>query len=845
MFGGHKRMVNSVAVSADDTFLVSGGEDTTLRVWHSTSGNCELVLEDHSDEVNCVAISKDMKVLLSGSKDKSVKIWERKTGKVIMTLFDHRQSVTCLAVSPTGPFFVSGSKDCTAVVWVLNPGGKGSTGDRMYIIPHQYPVHSVCFSFEGNVIFTGSGREPVKEEENNMEFLTSGEIGVFAADRREGEALLPPFSYFGGPVVSIAVSRAKNDGMGQKVAAASTADIYFIVLDMDTRETHRFQGHDSVVTSVDITEDGASVVSGSWDNSVRFWETKTCTCLKVLLGHSSNVNAVTLSGGGQKCFSAGEDEQIGVWDLMAVKELLSSDVLSDSINSVCMSADGSTVAALIGLKQVYLWSVTTGKHIYTIKSEHGVSCLGLSPSGDYVCLGLDIKEVHVWSSSVSGSGMGLFGDPSKSSGNPGLILTPKSTHTTTAAMGGNQPRLLHTLTGHTDVVTCVCCTDSLVLSGSADKTVRLYDLEEGLYSGITLSGHTGELTCIAVSPAPNNDFHTTITKEASMFDSFNNGSSAELLKLTAASSKKVSPSQSSRKNKNIDELSITTEFDDGNDNDKASGSDGEVPQSPIATSNAPGDSVVTIGTPTGKAFVSSKYMVTSSKKEKQSSPERAAEESGKPVKQFIVTGSEDSTARVWDMFGKEMRVLSKATSTEKGATTKSQNQNEDIHLAGHTAAIRSVCIDYSLPAAPRVLTGSDDDSVKIWNLQLTNDNGTAKVHTTLYGHQAEVRSVSISKDGKCIVSGGDDKTIKLWDGHEHFELLELRGHSGPVQLVQLDPSGNNLLTAAKDNTIKSWKIIARTKKRADLMHDYRTSIKEEVTIKKEAMTFRKRVMSNK
>ena len=413
MFGGHKRMVNSVAVSADDTFLVSGGEDTTLRVWHSTSGNCELVLEDHSDEVNCVAISKDMKVLLSGSKDKSVKIWERKTGKVIMTLFDHRQSVTCLAVSPTGPFFVSGSKDCTAVVWVLNPGGKGSTGDRMYIIPHQYPVHSVCFSFEGNVIFTGSGREPVKEEENNMEFLTSGEIGVFAADRREGEALLPPFSYFGGPVVSIAVSRAKNDGMGQKVAAASTADIYFIVLDMDTRETHRFQGHDSVVTSVDITEDGASVVSGSWDNSVRFWETKTCTCLKVLLGHSSNINAVTLSGGGQKCFSAGEDEQIGVWDLMAVKELLSSDVLSDSINSVCMSADGSTVAALIGLKQVYLWSVTTGKHIYTIKSEHGVSWQGLSPSGDYVCLGLDIKEVHVWSSSVSGSGMGLFGDPSK------------------------------------------------------------------------------------------------------------------------------------------------------------------------------------------------------------------------------------------------------------------------------------------------------------------------------------------------------------------------------------------------------------------------------------------------
>ena len=34
---------------------------------------------------------------------------------------------------------------------------------------------------------------------------------------------------------------------------------------------------------------------------------------------------------------------------------------------------------------------------------------------------------------------------------------------------------------------------------------------------------------------------------------------------------------------------------------------------------------------------------------------------------------------------------------------------------------------------------------------------------TLYGHSSPVRSVSFSPDGKRIVSGSNDKTVKVWD----------------------------------------------------------------------------------
>ena len=46
---------------------------------------------------------------------------------------------------------------------------------------------------------------------------------------------------------------------------------------------------------------------------------------------------------------------------------------------------------------------------------------------------------------------------------------------------------------------------------------------------------------------------------------------------------------------------------------------------------------------------------------------------------------------------------------------------------------------------------------------------------TLRGHEKEVRSVSVSKDGKRIASGSDDKTVKIWDAEELEELITLEG----------------------------------------------------------------------
>ena len=68
---GHRRRVNSVAVSPDGTQVVSGSYDNTVRLWDAKTGAALQTLEGHSGGVNSVAFSPDGNVgpTLSVSKD--------------------------------------------------------------------------------------------------------------------------------------------------------------------------------------------------------------------------------------------------------------------------------------------------------------------------------------------------------------------------------------------------------------------------------------------------------------------------------------------------------------------------------------------------------------------------------------------------------------------------------------------------------------------------------------------------------------------------------------------------------------------------------------------------------
>ena len=86
---------------------------------------------------------------------------------------------------------------------------------------------------------------------------------------------------------------------------------------------------------------------------------------------------------------------------------------------------------------------------------------------------------------------------------------------------------------------------------------------------------------------------------------------------------------------------------------------------------------------------------------------------------------------------------------------------------GHSGRVTSVAFSYD---GKYVLSGSSDNTIKVWN------SSTVSEMCTLAGHSAGVTSVAFSYDGKYVLSGSWDRTIKVWDSHTGSEVHTLEGN---------------------------------------------------------------------
>ena len=77
------------------------------------------------------------------------------------------------------------------------------------------------------------------------------------------------------------------------------------------------------------------------------------------------------------------------------------------------------------------------------------------------------------------------------------------------------------------------------------------------------------------------------------------------------------------------------------------------------------------------------------------------------------------------------------------------------------------------------------------------------------GHQQPVSHVQFSPDGRYLISGSFDKSIKLWDGYNGDFLCTFRGHVGPVYQIAWSSDCRYLVSASKDSTLKLWDIKTR------------------------------------
>ncbi|KIJ91722.1 hypothetical protein K443DRAFT_653503, partial [Laccaria amethystina LaAM-08-1] len=98
----------------------------------------------------------------------------------------------------------------------------------------------------------------------------------------------------------------------------------------------------------------------------------------------------------------------------------------------------------------------------------------------------------------------------------------------------------------------------------------------------------------------------------------------------------------------------------------------------------------------------------------------------------------------------------------------------------------------------RVVSGSDDNTVRIWNVT------TGEVEAELKGHTGSVRSVAFSQDGSQVVSGSDDQSVRIWNVTTGEVEAELKGHTHRVTSVAFSQDGSRVISGSDNKTVRIW-----------------------------------------
>lgn len=288
---GHDGPINTIAVSPNGKYIVSGSCDKTIKIWDMLTGKELNTLTNHNDWINSIVISKDGRFIVSGSDDGIVRVWDLFTGKAMQVVMKRFNEVLSVSISVDNRSVAFGCADGSVF---LNDIAR----KRILRIfkEHSDSVNSVIIT------------------ENNRYLISASDDGRIIVRDLFIEKTMHILNLDGKPVYTLSASP------NSKFLVSGHYEGKIIIWDLKTgKQLKMLTGHNLRVNSISLNYEKGLIVSGSYDRTVKLWSFSTAKELQTFTNHKDTGRAVSISSNGKHIVSGSNDGSIMIWTLVTTE----------------------------------------------------------------------------------------------------------------------------------------------------------------------------------------------------------------------------------------------------------------------------------------------------------------------------------------------------------------------------------------------------------------------------------------------------------------------------------------------------------------------------------------------
>jgi len=284
---GHSGAINSIDISPDNKFLISGSKDETIRLWDLTNNSNTKTISNFNYSV------KRVKFNLKGDKflAASFKVFSEydflKFKKIRTKKNSHTTFLETCIYSPNEEYIATSSwRDKTLIIW------KASSLKKQIETPEVTWVDNAIFNKTSTLLISGGHDNIIKLWDVN----TGGLIKQFAGHDDW--------------VYDICLS------VDEKYIYSASLDKTIKVWDISSGKLiATLKGHSDGVVSLDISKDGKYLVSAGLGKEIIIWDLRTKTAIKSFPAHDLTIMDVKFGANANTIYSASMDKTIKIWKL--------------------------------------------------------------------------------------------------------------------------------------------------------------------------------------------------------------------------------------------------------------------------------------------------------------------------------------------------------------------------------------------------------------------------------------------------------------------------------------------------------------------------------------------------